>query len=59
LRAVKNFFDNFKYNHVFCIFTHCDIYKPDQKTIEGKLASMEKWGGFEIKKENVILFDNT
>ncbi len=31
----------------------------DPETIEGKIASMQKTGGFEIKKENVILFNNT
>jgi hypothetical protein len=59
LRAIKTFFDNFSYKQVFCVITHCDLQKPDPETIEGKIASMQKWGGFEIKKENVILFNNT
>jgi hypothetical protein len=29
LRAIKNFFDNFSYNQVFCVITHCDVKKPD------------------------------
>ena len=44
---------------MFCVITHCDLQKPDPEIIEGKIASMQKWGGFEIKKENVILFNNT
>ncbi len=59
MKTIYNFFENFNPNHVFVIITHCDLMKPDPHIINNKIESLKKWGGFEIKKENVILFDNT
>jgi hypothetical protein len=56
---MKKFYDNFSYKQVFCVITHCDVQKPQPEVIENKVASMEKWGGFKILRENVVLFDNT
>ncbi|TNV72682.1 hypothetical protein FGO68_gene346 [Halteria grandinella] len=59
LRAIKNFFENFSPNQVFCIITHCDCAAPDEDTVTKKLESFKKWGGFEVPRENVIYFKNT
>ena len=59
MRAIKEFFDNFSPQHIFLVITHADLSVPDDKTLNDKIASLSKWGGFEIKRENVILFDNT
>ena len=59
LNAIKNFFENFEPSQVFCIVTHVDMGMPDPEVIEAKRKSFEKYGKFEVKKENMILFDNT
>jgi hypothetical protein len=59
LRAIKNFFENFEPSQVFCIVTHVDMGMPDPEVIEGKRKSFAKYGGFEVKKENMIFFNNT
>lgn len=59
LKAIKNFFDNFQPSQVFCVITHCDKERPDDKQVAMKLESMKKWGGFEIPLENVIYYNNT
>jgi hypothetical protein len=59
MRAIKEFFDNFSPQHIFLVITHADLSVPDDKTLNDKIASISKWGGFEIKRENVILFNNT
>jgi hypothetical protein len=59
LRAIKNFFENFSPSQVFCVVTHCDLDRLDPDAIEDKRKSFEKYGGFEVKKENMIFFNNT
>ncbi|TNV80944.1 hypothetical protein FGO68_gene1750 [Halteria grandinella] len=59
LKAIKNFFENFSPNQVFCIITHCDCQAPDESTVAKKLDSFKKWGGFEVPKDNVVYFKNT
>ena len=59
LRAIKNFFENFEPSQVFCVVTHCDLEMPDPDVIEAKRLSFLKYGGFEVKKENMIFFNNT
>ncbi len=59
LKAIKNFFDNFTPRQVFCIVTHCDLEVPSEEVLKGKMDSFKKWGGFEVPRENVILFKGT
>ena len=33
LKAIKNFFENFSPNQVFCIITHCDRDQPDDEVV--------------------------
>jgi hypothetical protein len=33
LKAIKNFFDNFAPEQVFCIVTHCDREEPEPDVI--------------------------
>jgi hypothetical protein len=51
--------DNTKPENTFMILTHCDIDKPSETLIQGKLESFKKYGPLEIKPENVINFDNS
>ena len=59
MKAIKEFLDNLSPQHVFVVVTHCDIKNPDPTTINEKIESLKKSGGIDIKKENVILFNNT
>ena len=59
IKTISRMIDNSKPDNTFMILTHCDIDKPSEKLISGKLNSFKKYGPLEIKPDNVIKFDNS
>ena len=59
IKTITRMIDNTKPENTFMILTHCDIEKPSEKLVSGKLSSFKKYGDLEIKPENVINFDNS
>ena len=58
MKAIKEFLEHLTPNHIFLCITHCDIKVPDTKIMNEKIESLKKWGGIDIKNENVIFFNN-
>lgn len=59
IKTISTMIDKAKPENTFMILTHCDINKPSETLISGKLSSFKKYGPLEIKLENVINFDNS
>ena len=43
----------------YCWISHCDVSKPDEDFIKGKLDSYNQFAKIAIPRQNVILFNNS
>ena len=59
IKTISKMIDNAKPDNTFMILTHCDLVKPSEEFIQGKLDSFKEYGPLEIQPDNVIQFDNT
>jgi GTP-binding protein EngB required for normal cell division len=59
IKSIKTMIDNVEPKNTFMILTHCDLLKPSEKVISGKLASFNRYGPLKIQPENVVEFDDS
>ena len=59
LRAIKTFLSDLKPEGFYCWISHCDVSKPDEDFIKGKLDSYNQFAKIAIPRQNVILFNNS
>jgi len=59
LKAIKTFLSDMKPEGFYCWISHCDVSKPDEAFIKGKLDSYNQFAKIAIPRQNVILFNNS
>jgi hypothetical protein len=59
LNAIKTFLSDMKPDGFYCWISHCDVSKPDEAFIKGKLDSYSQFAKIAIPRQNVILFNNS
>jgi hypothetical protein len=59
LKAIKTFLSDMKPDGFYCWISHCDVSKPDEAFIKGKIDSYNQFAKIAIPRQNVILFNNS
>ena len=59
IKSIRTMIDNVEPKNTFMILTHCDLLKPSEEVISGKLGSFNRYGPLKIQPENVVEFDDS
>jgi hypothetical protein len=59
LNAIITFLSDVKPDGFYCWISYCEVSKPDETFIKGKLDTYNQFAKIAIPRQNVILFNNS